>query len=160
MSKQKYKITEGSSTIDASIDRIHKAFDPVQLSKIFFPSNDAKQKRASFLAIMFEIRNAKKQKKKDLNHIPKKYGINESSFFKARAKMTRLGLISRSRGYWIFSIRFKNAFEVLIGKIESLRYPAASVEEEGLEMIYVESAKTENIYRQIRKVQEKEEDGE
>jgi len=35
--------------------------------------------------------------------------------------------------------------------VKALRYPSADVSEEGLERIYIEAAKVENVYYQSRK---------
>ena len=151
--KDKYFDKSTPTKIDVARDKLYKINDPVQLSKIFFPNNDAKQKRAAFLAIIFEIRNSSYQKARPykLNKIPKKYDINKSSFFKARSKMQRIGLIAKSAGYWKFSDGFTNAIQILIERLTSIRHPASSLSEDGLEGIYIETAKVESIYQQLRK---------
>lgn len=147
---KRYKNDKNSSKIEASRSRLEKVSDPVQLSKIFFPMRSAKQKRAAFLAIIYEIRNSSLQKARPnkLNKIPKKYGINKTCYFEARAKMHRIGLVAKYTGYWTFSDRFKSAWEKFIIKIEALRYPASDSIERGNELVFIENAKREDIYQQ------------
>jgi len=150
---KRYKNDKNSAKIEASRSRLEKVSDPTQLSKIFFPMKSAKQKRAAFLAIIYEIRNSSLQKAwpNKLNKIPKKYNINKTCYFEARAKMHRIGLIAKYTGYWTFSDRFENAWKKFITKLESLRYPAENRFERGNELIFIENAKREDIYEQIRK---------
>lgn len=150
---KQYKNDMQSAKIESSRSRLYKVSDPVQLAKIFFPMKSAKQKRASFLAIMYEIRNASLQKARPskLNKIPKKYDLNETCYFEARAKMQRMGLIAKYTGYWTFSNRFENAWIDFFKKLEAIRYPAADSTERGNEFIFIENAKIENINKQVRK---------
>ena len=69
--------------------------------------------------------------------------------------MVRFGLIKRYGGYWSFSDSFEGAWLHFIEKVKALRYPASSVSEEGMERIYIEAAKVENVMYQLRKVGEK-----
>ena len=150
---KEYKVDKQTVKIEANYDRIAAVSDPVQLSKIFFPQKGAYQERASFLAIMYEIRNSRLQKAwpEKINKIPKKYGIDRRSFDKCRAKLKKIGLISKYSGCWGFSDNFKKSMVKLIGEIEALRYPPPDNLEKGNELIFIESAKGEPIYQQIRK---------
>jgi hypothetical protein len=150
---KEYNIDKQTVKIEANHSRIAAVSDPVQLSKIFFPQKGAYQERAAFLAIMYEIRNSRLQKAwpEKINRIPKKWGIDRRSFDKCRAKLNKIGLISKSSGYWRFSDRFKKSMDALIMHVESLRYPSTDNIENGNELIFIESAKGEPIYRQIRK---------
>ena len=51
-------ITPISAKIEINKDKIYRISDPVQLAEIFFPSKNAHQRRAAFLAILFEIKNS------------------------------------------------------------------------------------------------------
>ena len=153
MTKTEYKEKVISTTIESARDTLYKVRDPVRLSKIFFPKNSAKHRRAAFLAIIYEIRNSsyRKATPSKLNMIPKKYKINRHSYSRARAKMKRIGLILQNRGYWVFSDRFFRAWEYLFKYIKAIRDPATDILEESGEMIDIESAKHEDVFKQLRK---------
>jgi hypothetical protein len=151
--KDKYKETS-SARIEASRGRIYKAYDPVEIAKIFFPQKDSFQKRASFVAIIFELRKAPNQKLPTLNHIPDDYGIRQSSFSKARSKMTRIGLIKRTSGYWGFSSRFESSMKTLINNLARIQ-AVPNTHDKGMEDSFMESAKTEPVFRQLRKKRKK-----
>ena len=150
---KEYKVDEHTVKIEANYDRIAAVSDPVQLSKIIFPQKGAFQERASFLSIMREIRNSRLQRAwpERINKIPKKYNIDRRSFAKCRAKLKKMGIIAQYSGCWGFSDKFKKSMESLINHIESLRYPPSDNMEKGNELIFIESAKGEPIYQQIRK---------
>ena len=149
-SKKQYKDTSAATTIDADHHKLHTANDPGRLAMIFFPHNSAKMKRAAFLAIFFELRNAAGQRLQTLNHIPDKYGISHSCFTKARAKMKRIGLISQSQGDWIFSGVFEGGLSKLMDHIDSLKRPAMNSQEREMESFYVEATKSIETLKQWR----------
>ena len=133
-----------STKIEFNKDRIYRISDPIQLAEIFFPAKNAQHKRAAFLAIFFEIKNAKDQKLDTTDHIAKKYGLGQSSVTKARTKMTRIGLIRKRDGYWIYSSVFGKTLKNLITKIEAYQIPAQTNQEKDRERFYVEMAKGVN----------------
>ena len=150
---KEYKVDKHTVKIEANSDRIAAVSDPVQISKIIFPQKGAYQKRAAFLAIMYEIRNSRLQKAwpEKLNKLPKKHRLDRKSFDQCRAKLNKMGIISKHSGCWGFSDNFKKSMEKLITEIEALRYPPPDRLEKGNELIFIESAKGEPIYQQIRK---------
>lgn len=134
----------------AQRDRIYKANDPLKLAMIFFPQKTAKIKRAAFLAIYFELRNAKDKKLETLNFIPLKYKISHSVFVKARSKMKRIGLINRYSGMWTFSEAFENSMARLCENLRILQTASKDRHDETLENIYIETAKSLETTRQYR----------
>ena len=133
-----------STKIEFNKDRIYRISDPIQLAEIFFPAKNAQHKRAAFLAIFFEIKNAKDQKLDTTDHIAKKYGLGQSSVTKARTKMTRIGLIRKRDGYWIYSSVFGKTLKNLITKIEAYQIPAKADQEKDRERFFIEMAKGVN----------------
>ena len=130
-----------STKIEINKDRIYRISDPIQLAETFFPAKNAHQKRAAFLAIFFEIKNAKDQKLDTTNHIAEKYGLGQSSITKARTKMTRIGLIRKRDGYWLFSTVFCKSLDNLIQKIRAYQIIVHNSEERDREKLFVEMAK-------------------
>ena len=121
--------------------KIYRISDPIQLAEVFFPQKTANLKRAVFLAILFELKNAPGQKLATMDHIPGDYDLSQSSISKVRAKMVRIGLIRKYKGEWIFSSLFANAMSKLIEKVAIYQKPAQSVDESNRERIFVEIAK-------------------
>ena len=149
MAKKDIKTITLPTKIEAAKNRIYKIDDIIKLSKIFFPQNAAKMKRASFVAIFIELRKAKEKKLRTLNRIPSKYEIPRSTFTRARSKMVHLGLIRKYGGYWIFSTGFASSMKKLADLLRVHQY-APEKDETEKEYIYVESAKNEDIfYRKI-----------
>lgn len=130
-----------STKIEVNKDKIYRISDPIQLAEVFYPAKNAHQRRAAFLAIFFEIKNAEGQKLDSTDHIAGEYGLSQSSITKARTKMSRLGLIRKREGSWIFSTVFCNALDKLKEKISEYQYPSKSKERRKLEKMYIEIAK-------------------
>ena len=135
-----------SDKIEVNKDKIYRISDPIQLAEIFFPSKNACNRRAAFLAIFFEIKNANNQRIESTDYIAGKYGLSQSSIIKARVKMSRIGLIRKRDGFWIFSTVLGKSLENLIKKIESYRAPAQSEDLKERERIFVELAKGMKTY--------------
>ncbi len=55
--------------------------------------------------------------------------------------MTRIGLIRKREGYWIFSTVFAKTLENMVQKIEAHQVPAQTKDERDREKIFVEIAK-------------------
>lgn len=161
--KNGYRKVADSATIEASRDRLYRAADPLAIAKIFFPKIDSFARRTAFVAIIFEIRKAPDQHLhyKKMKAIPKKFDIDISVFSKARSKMTRLGLIKNTSGYWHFSTRFEKAMERLIQNLEAIT-AVPTQDEINMENIYIESARREPVYYKLRKkeTEDKEEEPE
>jgi len=130
-----------SDKIEVNKDKIYRISDPIQLAEIFYPAKNAHQRRAAFLAIFFEIKNSRDQRLESTNHIDEEYKLSQSSINKARTKMSRLGLIRKREGYWIFSTAFANSLYRLISKIESFQMPALRSDERAKERFFVELTK-------------------
>ena len=129
-----------STKIEINKDKIYRITDPIQLAEIFFPAKNANQKRAAFLAIFFEIKNGKDQKLDTTDHIANKYGLSQSSITKARTKMTRIGLIKKRDGNWIYSSVFGKTLKNLISKIEAYQTPGQTDPEKERERFFIEMA--------------------
>jgi DNA-binding transcriptional regulator YhcF (GntR family) len=130
-----------SDKIEANKEKIYRMSDPIQLAEVFYAAKNAHQRRAAFLGIFFEIKNAEGQNLDSTDHIADKYGLSQSSVTKARRKMSRLGLIRKREGCWIFSTVFCNALDRLKEKISQYQYPSISKEQRELERMYIEVAK-------------------
>lgn len=133
-----------SAKIEINKDKVYRISDPIQLAEIFFPAKNAHNKRAAFLAIFFEIRNAKDQKLDTTDYIASTYGLSQSSITKARTKMTRIGLIRKRDGFWIYSSAFGKTLKNLIAKVEAYQLPVHTDEKNKREQFYVEIAKNIN----------------
>jgi len=134
--------TRHSDKIIANYNKLYKIDDPEQLAWIFFPSKNAAHRRAAFIAIFFELRNARDQHLESFEFIADKYGLSASAVWKARTKMSRIGLIRKREGLWHFSTVFANALEKLIEHLESYQTPVPH-EDRNKVFIYVEVAKGE-----------------
>ena len=130
-----------SAKIEINKDKIYRISDPIQLAEIFFPSKNAHQRRAAFLAILFEIKNSPNQRLNTTDHIAKKHSLSQSALTKARTKMTRIGLIRKREGYWIFSTVFLKTIESLCEKIKAYQAPAQNRDQIDREQLFVEIAK-------------------
>ncbi len=130
-----------STKIEINKDKIYRISDPIQLAEIFFPSKNANQRRAAFLSIFFEIKNAPHQRLNTTDSIAKKYNLSQSAITKARTKMTRIGLIRKREGYWIFSTIFLKAIESLGQKLKANQAPAQNRDQIDRERLFVEIAK-------------------
>ena len=93
------------------------------------------------MAIFFEIKNARNQRLETTDYIAKEYELSQSAVTKVRAKMSRIGLIRKKEGYWIFSKVFFKTLENLSKKIEAYQAPAQNREEYERERLFVEIAK-------------------
>jgi len=134
-------ITPISAKIETNKDKIYRISDPIQLAEVFFPSKNAHQKRAAFLAILFEIKNSPNQRLDTTDHIATKYGLSHSALTKTRTKMTRIGLIRKREGYWIFSTTFFKTLEGLCEKVKAYQAPAQNRNQIDRERLFVEIAK-------------------
>ena len=133
--------TPVSTKIEANKDKIYRISDPIQLAEIFFPAKNAYQKRAAFLAIFFEIKNGRDQKLETTDHIANTYELSPSSVTKARSKMSRLGLIRKREGCWIFSTVFTRTLNILAEKVQTYKSPTHTGEERERELLFVQIAK-------------------
>ena len=130
-----------SDKIEVNKDKIYRISDPIQLAEIFYPAKNAHQRRAAFLAIFFEIKNARNQRLDSTDYISEEYKLSQSTVNKARTKMSRLGLIRKREGYWIFSTVFVRSLENLIKKIDAYQTSVQTKDELERERMFVEMAK-------------------
>ena len=144
MKKPDYKKKTHSDKIEVNRYKMYRITDPIQFAYLFYPARNAAHRRAAFLAIYFEIKNAPEQRLYSLDHIPDKYGLSVSTVQKARVKMSRIGLIVRYRNGWQFSSVFRNTLEKLIELTEHFRAPVERPSQLQGEAMYVEMAKGEN----------------
>ena len=141
--KKPDKRNERPARIELNSNRVYRISDPIQLSCCFYPQKNAYQKRAAFLAILFEIKNAPSQRLDTFEHIPLKHRLTPGTVSKVRAKMVRLGLIRRYQSQWIFSTVFCSTLEKLKEKVDLYQHPAASKDQLDLEAAYIQMAKGE-----------------
>jgi len=135
-------ITPISAKIEINKDKIYRISDPIQLAEIFFPSKNAHQRRAAFLAILFEIKNSPNQRLNTTDSIAKKYSLSQSALTKVRTKMTRIGLIRKREGYWIFFNGFpKDDREPLRKKSKHTKLRPRTGTKSTRERLFVEIAK-------------------
>ena len=134
--------TRHSDKIIANYNKLYKIDDPEQLAWVFFPNKNAAHRRAAFIAIFFELRNSKNQRLDSFEFIADKYDLSKSAIWKARTKMSRIGLIRKREGQWHFSTVFANALEKLIEHLEAYQTPVPHENRDKL-FIYVEIAKGE-----------------
>jgi len=130
-----------SDKIIANKDKIYRISDPIQFAEIFYPAKNAKKRRAAFLAILFEIKNSRGQRLESTDHITDKYSLSQSAINKARTKMSRLGIIRKRDGYWIFSTVFFSTLDKLKENVSNYQYPAQTKKQHKLEDVYIEIAK-------------------
>ena len=133
-----------SDKIEINRHKIYRINDPIEFATIFFPNKNASHRRAAFLAIFFEIKNAERQKIETTDYIAEKYGLNPSTVIKARTKMVRLGIIAKYGCYWQFCSVFKNALEMMIQVVERFKSPVEKETQLIGEKMYIEMAKGEN----------------
>ena len=143
MKRSDYTKKKHSDKIEVNRYKIYRVTDYLQFASLFFPSKNAAQKRAAFLAIYFEMKNAPDQKIHTLDHISAQYGIHPSAVAKVRAKMVRLGLIVKQAYGWQFASVFKNSLEELIRLVDKFKAPAENIDQLKTEKIWVEMAKGE-----------------
>ena len=115
--------------------RISQISDFTELIEMLFPGNRNQQYAAA--CIFFELKWAKVMVP-DLAYIENKYGVTRRILQRARAKLTRLGLIehvsylnSRYGGQhgWKLSSRFETALRQLADKSSMLREKTAGAQE-------------------------------
>lgn len=140
---KKLKRTKYSDKIEVNVNKVYAISDILQLAATFFPAKNATHRRAAFIAIWNEIKNAPDQKLPSFEEIPGKYDLSNSAIKKSWQKMYRIGLIHRSRYGWGFSSRFKNTLEKLLEKLELYKIPVANLTQKKGEMIWVGLAKGE-----------------
>ena len=144
--KNAYIIRKGvSDKIEINRYRIYRVNDPIQFARLFYPGKSAPHRRAAFMAIYFEIKNAPDQRLDSTDRIAEKYGLHPASVNRARTKMTRLGLITKGRYGWQFCTVFKSTLERLLEVIEQFKRPIEMPSQEVGEKMWVDMAKAENL---------------
>ncbi len=143
MKRPEYTKKTHSDKIEVNRYKMYRITDPLQFAYLFYPAKNATHRRAAFMAIFFEIKNAPKQRLESLDHIPDKYDLSTSTVLKARTKMVRIGLIRKCGYWWSFSSVFKNTLEKLIELTEQFKAPVERVTQLKGEAMYVEMAKGE-----------------
>ena len=144
MGKPEYKRKICSDKVEINRYKMYRITDPLQFAHLFYPAKNASKRRAAFLAIYFEIKNAEDQKLDSLDHIPDKYGLSVSTVQKARVKMSRIGLIVKQRYGWQFSSIFRNTLEKLIELTEFYKSPIERPSQLIGETMWIKMAKGED----------------
>ncbi|MFC1604324.1 hypothetical protein ACFL5F_04775 [Planctomycetota bacterium] len=121
--------------IDFHHRRISQISDFTELIEMLFPGNRNQQHAAA--CIFFELKWAD-HIVPNLAYVETKYGVTRRTLQRARAKLTRLGIIehvsylnSRYGGQhgWKFSSRFERALKQLTGKCSMLREKITGAQE-------------------------------
>jgi hypothetical protein len=139
-----YKKKGQSDKIEINRYKIYRTNDPIQFAHLFYPAKNANHRRAAFLAIYFEIKNAEDRRLESTDHIAAKYDLSPSTVIKARAKMARLGLIAKMKYGWQFCSVFKNTMERLIEVVDCFKAPVERKSQLESEKMYIEMAKGGN----------------
>ena len=136
-----------SDNLSFNRNKIYKISDPIQLSEVFFPHKDAGMMRACFLAIINEISMTHGKGILSFDYLPDKYDLSMPSICKARGRMTRLGLIRKTRmGYWILSLdTFRSTFDALIARLEGYSETTKSKEEQDRKELFITLAKATGV---------------
>ena len=143
MKRPDYAKKTQSDKIEVNRYKMYRINDPLQFAYLFYPRKNASHRRAAFLAIYFEIKNAPKQRIDSTDHIADEYGLHPSTVIKTRAKMVRLGLIVKQRYGWQFCSVFRNTLEQLIKVADRFKAPIERPSQRNGERMYVEMAKGE-----------------
>ena len=117
-----------STKIEANYGKIYRTNDLHDLSYIFFPNKNAKELRIAFMLIFLAIKHSQAGKMSSLEieniRVQQKRRVSQKTLWKARAVMSRIGLIERRDGlYWKFSSRFRKSFLNLADRIQQLSIP-------------------------------------
>jgi len=144
MRRPDYTKKTQSDKIEVNRHKMYRVNDPLQFAYLFYPAKNAAHRRAAFLAIFFEIKNAPKQRVEHFEYIAQKYGLSQSTVTKARVKMSRLGLIIKQNEGWQFSSVFRNTLEKLIEHVERFKAQVEKPSQIQGEYMYIDIAKSEN----------------
>ena len=132
--------------------RIYRITDLVQFANLFFPDKRADSLRAAFLAILVELKNSRFQNltSQEMDKIPQIHDLPHPAMCKARAKMTRLGLIKKiSDGKTTVAYELSNSFTYALTRltehIQTFTTPALQKYQQDLESQYIQIAKNEHI---------------
>jgi hypothetical protein len=115
-----------STKIEVNKDKIYRTHDIHDLAYLIFPNKNAKDLRAAFILIFLSIKyspiNKLTSSELEENRLQKQLGISQKTLWKARAVMTRIGIIERRNGvYWQFSSRFGKSLKNLAEKIDQFK---------------------------------------
>ena len=137
--------------IDFNHRRISQISDYTELVEIIFPGNRNQQHAAA--CIFFELKWANSIVP-NLGHIEAKYDVTRRILQRARAKLTRLGLIehvsylnSRYGGQhgWKLSSRFETALRQLADRCSMLRDKAADLQEKDNMLLQLADARRKTL---------------
>jgi hypothetical protein len=141
--------------IDFHHRRISQISDFTELIEMLFPGN--KNQQCAAACIFFELKWAN-HIVPNLAYIETKYGVTHRILQRARAKLSRLGIIeyvsylnSRYGGQhgWKLSSRFETALRQLVEKAVNLRDTKASSKEKDLMMVELMDARRHMVGRQL-----------
>ncbi len=116
-----------SSKIDFRYRRISRISDITDLVEMLFPGNRNQQHAAARILLSLK---AAAQPVRSLSHLEGRHGISRRTLQRARAKLSRLGLIERAtwmnsryggREGWNLSSRMSTALRNLAGRIDQWR---------------------------------------
>ena len=137
--------------IDFRYRRISQISDYTELMEMLFPGNRNQQHAAA--CIFFELKWANSIVP-NLAYIESKYGVSRRILQRARAKLTRLGLIehvsylnSRYGGQhgWKLSTRFERGMRELAGKCAGFRDTRTSSNEKDVMLVELADARRSRV---------------
>jgi len=143
--------------IDFHHRRISQTSDYTELVEMFFPGNRNQQHAAA--CIFFELKWADSSIVPNLGYIQTKYGVTRRILQRARAKLSRLGLIehvsylnSRYGGQhgWKLSSRFEGALKQLAGRCSMYRDKTANSQEKESMLLQLLDARRDGLDSGIR----------
>jgi hypothetical protein len=113
-----------STRIEANKDKIYRASDVYDLAYLVFPNKNAVDLRAGFILIFIAIKYAQNCAITTIEletiRNEKASAISPKSLWKARAAMSRIGLITKREGLWQFSTKFTKSLCNLADKTDGL----------------------------------------
>lgn len=123
--------------IDANKSTVSSLLDLDNFSRIVFPAKNACDLRAAMILILMSLKHSphKKLTSKELDREreEKASQLSQKTLWKARATLSRLGLIERREmTFWRISSRFGNSLRTLADKVNNLMTSAASEKKDQL----------------------------
>jgi hypothetical protein len=132
--KRQAKGSEVSTRVDLNAGRIYRTADIQDLSMLVFPSKNATDLRVAYILIWASILDSREGKvtsdEFDFKRRELAPEISQKTLWKARAVMSRLGMISlRDMQYWQFSGRWASSLDSLAKKSDTMMTKPATREQ-------------------------------
>ena len=130
-----------AAKLDIDRGKVYRVNDSTMFASIFLPQKSAANRRAAFLAILFELKNQPGKRLASTDHIAVEYGLSPSCVTKTRVMMARTGIIRKREGSWQFSSVFKNMLNKILELLEVYTAPSSDPEARKRERQFIEMAK-------------------